>query len=324
MNILVTGGVGYIGSCLLSMLRDEEFMDDGVIRSLDNNSGKEHLKVKRTFDGDKRYQLIKGDIRRRDDVKKSLNDIEAVVHLAAVSGFEACTNNTHEAILTNIYGTQTILEAAENSNVERIIFASSAAVYGNPEKYPIIEEERLKPLNLYGVTKVVGEQLTKIYNNDYGLCTTILRLSNVYGLGIYACWNTVAHLFVKAATEGKPMIIYGSGKQARNFVHVRDVSNAIIECLKAEEKNIRGEVFNIGGWENININELAHQVRHLVKKEKRKSTAVIHAPPRSEETYAMNFQYSIGRAKQVLGYNPHFDLKKGILELINHDRNTKI
>ncbi len=318
MNVLVTGGVGYIGSCLLSMLREEGSVVNNIIRSLDCNCGKECLEVKRRFEGDKRYQIIVGDIRQHHDVKKSLDNIDVVIHLAAISGLQACMKNPADAIATNIYGTQKILEMAVNSDVERMIFASSAAVYGNPAKYPITEERQLKPLSLYGITKTAGEQLIDSYHNNYGLCTTVFRLANVYGLGVYTLWNTVTSLFVKAAVEGESMVIYGSGKQARNFVHVKDVAGAIIRCLKTGKKSIAGETFNVGGRESISIKELGNLILHLAQEESLKTVEFTHAPPRLGETYTPNFQYSITKAERILGYSPSVTLKEGIAELIHY------
>lgn len=321
MNILVTGGIGYVGSCLLSMLKEDEFSRTNIIRSLDKNRNLKFAEVKRELETDERYQLIVGDITRNKDVEKSLDNIDTIVHLAAISGLEECMKDPSNAILTNIYGTQKVLELAVKSNVERVVFASSAAVYGNPGKEPIVEERRLKPLNLYGITKAAGEQLIEAYHENYGLCTTILRLANVYGLGIYTLWNTVTTRFIKLAIEEKPLEIYGSGEQARNFVHVRDVVSVIISCLKAKEESIKGEIFNIGGRKSISINEHAGQILRLVKKKSGKSTSIIHTPPRLGETYTPYFQYSIKKAEERLRYNPRVGPEEGITELIHYIEN---
>lgn len=318
MNVLVTGGVGYIGSCLLSMLGEEDSMISNIIRSLDCNSGKKHSEIKSRFKADKRYQIILGDIRQHHDVKKSLDSINVIIHLAAISGLEACAKNPADAITTNIYGTQKVLEMAVNLDVERIIFASSAAVYGNPKKYPITEEGHVKPLSLYGITKAAGEQLIDSYHSNYGLSTTIFRLANVYGLGIYTQWNTVTPIFVKAAIEGKNMVIYGSGKQARNFVHVKDVAGAIIKCLKTGKKSVAGEVFNIGGKKSISINELGNLILRLAQKESMRKVELTHTSPRLGETYTPNFQYSITKAKRILDYSPFVTLEEGIKDLIHY------
>ncbi|MFX1487223.1 MAG: NAD-dependent epimerase/dehydratase family protein [Promethearchaeota archaeon] len=324
MNILVTGGVGYIGSCLLSMLGKEGFVRNSIIRSLDNNCSSEYSEVKRRFEGDKRYQFLIGDVTKDEDVRNSIEDIDTIVHLAAISGLDPCMKDPRNAILTNVYGTQRVLELAAKSDVKRIAFASSAAVYGNPGKGPIIEEGELRPLSLYGITKVAGEQLVKTYNENHGLCLTVLRLANVYGLGIYTLGNTVTTRFVKAAVEGKPLEIYGSGEQVRNFVHVTDVARAIIKCMNAKEKIINGEVFNIGGRKSFRINEHAGHILRLVKKELGKSANVIHTSPRSGESYTQNFEYSIEKAEKLLGYNTCVTLEEGISELIHYIKNPAI
>ena len=321
MNILVTGGIGYVGSCFLSMLKEDEFTKMSIIRSLDKNRNLKYPEVKPEFEGDKRYQLIVGDITNKRDVRKSLDNIDTIVHLAAISGLDACMKDPSNAILTNIYGTQNILELAIKLNIERVVFASSAAVYGNPGKEPIVEEKRLRPLNLYGITKVAGEQLIETYHENYGLCTTILRLANVYGLGIYTLGNTVTTRFIRAAIEGQPLTIYGSGEQARNFVHVRDVARGIIECLKAKEKTVKGEIFNIGGRKSPSVNELARWILSLTEKKLGKVSDITYTSPRSGETYTPSFEYSIEKAERLLGYKSHIKLEDGILELIDFFKN---
>ncbi|MDH5461867.1 MAG: GDP-mannose 4,6-dehydratase, partial [Candidatus Bathyarchaeota archaeon] len=167
MNILVTGGAGYIGSGLLLKLGEE--FPEATITSMDNlTTGDyrhiEHLKK------DKRYRLLIGDIRKKSDTKRAIaQDTSMIIHLAAMPGVKSCNDQPKEAIETNIYGTHLLLEEAVNHNVKKFVFTSSAAVYGTPEEHPIRERHPLKPINLYGVTKVSGEKLVNGHHITSGL-----------------------------------------------------------------------------------------------------------------------------------------------------------
>ena len=156
MNILVTGGAGYIGSGLLVKLG--KGFPDATITSLDNLEGGDYRYVD-YLRKERRYRLLVGDIRKKSDVQKAVTkDTAIIMHLAAIPGVKPCRDQPKKAIETNIYGTHLLLEEAVNRNVERFIFTSSAAVYGTPQQQPITEEHPLNPINLYGVTKVSGEK----------------------------------------------------------------------------------------------------------------------------------------------------------------------
>lgn len=168
-----------------------------------------------------------------------------MVHLAAVSGLENCRRNPDGAVLTNVLGTRNVLEAARKFDIQRVVFTSSAAVYGMPVTTPVGEDHPLRPMNLYGVTKLAGESLMRAYYDVYGLETVVLRLRNVYGVGVFTRWRTVVPRFVRQAMEGKPLTVYGDGWQTRDFVHVLDVVEAIRLVLRAEKGIVAGETFNV-------------------------------------------------------------------------------
>jgi len=149
-----------------------------------------------------RVKLAVGDIcdsEKLEEVLREGEGVSAVVHLAAVSGIEECQRSPREAVLTNVYGTHNVLEVARKYDVGNVVFASSAAVYGNSVKTPIGEDHPLSPTNLYGVTKLAAEGLLESYHVSYGLGTVILRFGNVYGVGVYTHWETVIPKFVRQA-----------------------------------------------------------------------------------------------------------------------------
>jgi UDP-glucose 4-epimerase len=314
MDILVTGGAGYIGSGLLIKLGEE--FPEATITSIDNlDMGDycyiDHLKK------DKRYRLLAGDIRKKSDIRKAITqDTIMIMHLAAVSGVKACEKQPKKAIDTNIYGTHLLLEEAANHNVERFIFASSAAVYGIPQEQPITEEHPLKPINLYGITKLGGEKLVNACHINTGLTTTILRLSNVYGVGIYTRWDTVIPRFVWQATKNQPLTIRADGEQQRNFVHVQDTIDAFIRCLKAPKQAVAGEIFNIGG-EALSVSRIAEIIIQEGQQKLGKKISKVFVPPLLGEVYTRQFNYSSEKVSQKIGYKQKKELSKAISELFD-------
>ncbi len=320
MNILVSGGAGYIGSGLLLKLGEE--FPEATVTSLDNlTTGDyhhvEHLKK------DKRYSLLIGDIRRKSDLKKAvIPDTSMIIHLAAMPGVKLCNDQPKNAIDTNIYGTHLLLEEAVDHNVERFIFTSSAAVYGTPQEQPISEKHPLKPINLYGVTKVSAEQLVNGCHVTRGLNTTILRLSNVYGLSAYTKWKTVIPRFVWQAVHNKPLTVRADGKQQRNFVHVQDVIDTIIQCLKAPQQAVAGETFNIGG-EALSVNQIAKNVVQEGRRRLGKEVLRVYTQLKLGEVYTPEFNYDWKKASQQIGYERKREVSLGVSELFEYALKVK-
>jgi len=320
MDILVTGGAGYIGSGLLLKLSEE--FPEATITSLDNLATGDYRYVEH-LKKDKRYRLLVGDITRKSDLKKAIiPDTSMIAHLAAMPGVKLCNEQPENAINSNIYGTHLLLEEAINHNVERFIFTSSAAVYGTPQQQPIIEEHPLKPINLYGVTKVSAEQLLNACHTTRGLNTTILRLSNVYGLSAYTKWKTVIPRFVWQAVHNEPLTIRADGKQQRNFVHVQDVIDATIQCLKAPKQAISGETFNIGG-EALSVNQIVKTVVQEVSRRLGKKVLEVYTPLESGEVYTSEFDYDWKRATQKIGYEQKREVSRGVSELFDYALKVK-
>ncbi len=315
MDILVTGGAGYVGSGLI--LKLGEAFPEATIKSIDNLSIGDYRYIQH-LKKDKRYHLLVGDVTKKSDLRKVITeDLTAIIHAAAVPGVETCNKQPRNAIGTNIYGTHLLLEEAVKRNVERFIFTSSAAVYGTPKKRPITETHPLKPMNLYGVTKAAAEMLLNAKQNAQGLNTTILRLSNVYGLSVYTEWKTVIPRFVWQAVKGEPLTIRADGKQQRDFVHVDDIVNAVVRCLEAPLQKVAGETFNIGG-EALSVNKIAELVIREAKKRVNKKTTKVFTSLKGGEVYTPQFEYSHERASEKIGYEPRREMLKGVSELFDY------
>lgn len=311
MKILVTGGAGYVGSTLVDLLsqRGEE------VRSIDNYVRGKYEKIKE-LDEREGVEFLNGDIQSDKKVEKAMEGRDAVVHLAALPGLELCAKNPRKAITTNIYGTWNLLQKAVQQGIERFIFASSAAVYGIPQEFPIKESEPREPINLYGVTKATSERLVNLMNKKADIATVTLRFANIYGMGWYTHWETVVPKFVRLAVHGKALPVYGNGKQTRDFIHVKDVAEGIIHCLQGKEEQINGETFNLGSGKATSINQVANIVQKKFSKLTGRQVEVRHTEKREGEPYLPNFRFAIDKIKEHLGFEPEIVLDAGIEELI--------
>jgi UDP-glucose 4-epimerase len=320
MNILVTGGAGYIGSGLLLKLGEE--FPEATITSLDNLTTGDYRYVEHVKEN-RRYRLLVGDIREKSDIEKAVTpDTIIIIHLAAMPGVKFCNEHPKNAINTNIYGTHLLLEEAVNHDVERFIFTSSAAVYGTPQQQPISETHPLKPINLYGVTKVSAEQLVNGCHVTRDLNTTILRLSNVYGLSAYTKWKTVVPRFVWQAVHDESLTVRADGKQRRNFVHVQDVIDAVLQCLKAPQQAVAGETFNIGG-EALSVNQIAKTVIQEAGRRLGKKTSKVYTTLELGEVYTSEFNYNWERASEKIGYEQKREVSLGVSELFDYALKVK-
>jgi UDP-glucose 4-epimerase len=233
--------------------------------------------------------------------------------MAALSDLDTCNDNPEEAVSVNVYGTHQVLEAAERNRVHRVIFCSSAAIYGVPSSLPVTERHALHPLNLYGVTKLAGEKLIDAYHMISGIETINLRFGNVYGVGLYTSWVGVIPKFVTLGLEGRPLTVYGDGESTRDFVHVEDITHAIVLSLLTP--SIKSEALNIGS-ETITVNKIAEIVSREIEEATKKHVSIAHLPPRQGET--KEFSYDASKIKRVLGFEPKWKLRDGIKQIIRY------
>ena len=291
-RVLVTGGAGFIGSHLCEGLLARGFS----VRVLDSlvYGRREWVPVACEF--------IEGDIRDVAACHRAAKGIDAVLHCAAMSrsgpsqeAIETCTGS-------NITGTQNILLAARDAGVKRVIYSGSSTYYGNRTP-PHRESDPPDLLNIYGLTKRVGEQYALMFDEQFNLPSIVLRYFNVYGprqpeSGAYAL---VLGIFLKRKSEGKPLEIHGDGRQRRDFIHVRDVVAANIAAL---ESSVRGEVFNVGSGTSLSVQELADMISpHQVHTEARKND--------SAATLA-----DISKIQAMLGWSPKISFCDGLKELL--------
>ena len=303
-SVLVTGGAGFIGSHLVDRLVAEGF-EVGVLDNL--STGKpENLKY-HLENGSLRF--VRGDLLDGQAVREALKNAEAVFHLAAITSVPYSVKHPDATRRVNVEGTRSLLEACLRKGVERFIYVSSCAVYGEPEYLPVDEKHPARPISPYAETKLEAERLCREFQEKYGLKTTIVRPFNVYGPRMRGGqYGGVIARFIERLRSNKPPIIYGDGRQTRDFIHVWDVVNALMLTLNCQ--NAAGEMFNVASGVATSIVELAKLVMQLLGADGLKP---IFRPARGgdiRQSYA-----DIRKAKAWLGYEPRISLKEGITAL---------
>ncbi len=307
-KILITGGAGYIGS-----LAARKFLEDGYeVRVLDNFLYGSRDNLEQIRDD---IEIFEGDIRNIEDTKKAVEGVDKVLHLAAISSIPLCSKDPDLAIDTNIKGTKNVLEACLDKNIEKILYANGAAgIYGKIVETPVTEKHPAKPVSSYGVTKYGGELFMSAYYETHGLPTITFRQSNVYGPSPGMKINSVIQIFVNKCLKNEKIEIFGSGNQIRNFIFIEDLIDAY---KKALESNVKGEVFNVGGFENISINDLAE----LIVKVTGSNTEISHKEMNREEIENLGFKLSFEKAEKMFGFKPKHSLEEGIRKLVEYMKN---
>lgn len=255
------------------------------------------------------FTLIKGDIINLADVKKAVKNVSVVFHLAAIVNVQLSVKNPELTRKVNVDGTLDVLEASLAENVDRFIYLSTCAVYGEAQYLPIDEEHPIMPLSSYGASKFEAENLCRDYSYTYGFKTCCLRLFNVYGPrqggGPYA---GVIRSFIDNLKRSRPFIIYGDGNQIRDFIHVGDVVDACLAVMEKRPKTY--EAFNIGTGKPTSINELANTLMKISSK----YVKLIYKSSRKGDI--QNSYADIGKARKILGFKPKIELEDGLKDLI--------
>ena len=305
MRVLVTGSAGFIGSHLVNRLAER---GDEIVALDDLSTGQ--LGNITDYLGRSNFKFVKGDIRDKKLVRDCASRVDSVVHLAAISSVPYSVQNPLETHQVNVTGTLNLLEACVNDGVEKFIYASSCAVYGDAKKLPISEDHPLDARSPYAESKIAAEEYCHVFRKRYKLQTVSVRAFNVYGPGQRKSdYGGVLTRFVGRMENGEPPIIYGDGEQSRDFVHVYDIVTALIRIL--EDKGQSSEVYNLGSGRAVTINQLASILQQTLHREDLKP---IHMPPRAGDI--KQSQADISRAQSELGFRPHISLEEGLRRLV--------
>jgi UDP-glucose 4-epimerase len=308
MKYLVTGGAGFIGSHIVSTL-----LDQGVaVRVLDNFSTGRRETVGtliRQFGSD-RLEVLEGDLRDASLIKEAVRGIDIIFHEAAFVSVPQSMHEPQECFDVNLTGTSLLFDAARKAGVRRVVLASSAAVYGESEALPLVEESPLQPKSPYAVSKRVNEMFAELFTNSLDLEVAALRYFNVYGPrqrpdSMYAA---AVPIFVRRLLDGRPVTIYGDGRQTRDLINVHDVVRA--NLLASEHPNAPGKVFNICTGDETRLLDLVDVLYGLFPN----VPAPEFAAPRAGDIYR-----SVGspqKAVDVMGFKVQVSLQDGLKETV--------
>ena len=296
MKVLVTGGAGFIGSHIVDTLIESGY-EVVVVDNLSTGK-KEYLHDKAVF-----YNLELHSKQLDGVFAKELPDF--VIHAAAQVDVSISINDPYYDAYSNILGTIHLLDLCREYQVKKVIYASSCAVYGETGDYSIQESSIIQPISFYGASKYTPEQYIQLYQKLYGLSFTILRYANVYGpRQTPKGEGGVISIFVKKLLKNENPIIYGDGTQTRDFVYVKDVAHANLLALTKGEN----QIFNVSLNKKTSINELFLLLSLLIPH----SAVPIYKPSRNGDILYSRLDNQ--KAKELLGWQPEFDLFKGLSE----------
>jgi UDP-glucose 4-epimerase len=304
-RILVTGGAGFIGSHLVERL----LADGHAVRVLDDFSTgrRDNLGFARPMD---EVEVTAGDIRDLAAVRAAMRDIDGVFHEAALVSVPRSVECPELSSAINAHGTARVFDAARRAGVQRVVFASSAAVYGDADAVPVSERAPARPASPYGLDKLYTEQLGALYHALYGLETVPLRYFNVFGprQDPSSVYSGVISVFVARLLAGEPLTIYGDGTQSRDFVYVADVVEANMRAMFGAYPG--PAPLNVACGERVTINDLAALLGEVLGV----TPSIVHEPTRAGEI--AQSQADIAAIRAALGYAPGWTVRAGLEALV--------
>jgi nucleoside-diphosphate-sugar epimerase len=328
-KVVITGGAGFIGS----KLGYDLFKDGFKVTLLDDISFGYESNL--TMNGETFGEFVQQDVRSRDLVQY-LEGADCVFHLAAISALPVCQSEPDRAISINVGGTASVLEAARQAGVRRVVLASTSAIYENNTKFPCSEDDPVEPNLLYSVSKLCAEHLCKAFSNVYGMEIAITRYYNVYGPNQDVQRQSppfVGYVIRELLTNKRP-ILHSDGKQQRDYVYIDDVNNLNRLCMTQPEAV--GQTFNVASGHSYSVNEIFEMVAELLgsnlKPVFRESTQFWNEyPSLFNGVYPLHGQriakevdkFTLGstcKARETLGWQANTPIRDGLKTTIDHAR----
>lgn len=314
-NILITGGLGFIGTNLIRRLLKTTSFTITILDKLSYPKKSHNLPSDKTTKG--RVKIVDGDVLKKRVVKNLAEDAFAIVHMAANTHTFDSLTSTLPAVMTNVVGTTIMLEAALKNQVEKFILFSSSGVYGNKIKgIPMDENHPLIPVNPYGASKLAADRIAYSFFLTNKLPVVILRPFNIYGP--YQSTKKMIPLFITRLIKNLPIYLNHAGKQKRDWLYVEDLVNALDLIIKAPKEKVAGEIFNVGRGETNTVAETAK----LLLKKLHKNRDLIQISKSSQPEVLGNVGIS-KRIKQVLGWTPRHSLEEGLDKTIKWYLNNR-
>jgi UDP-glucuronate 4-epimerase len=306
MNVLVTGGAGFIGSHVVDRL----LARGDAVTVLDDFNDYYDPRLKRlnvAAFGD-RARVVEGDIRDPQLVNSvfAQGAFDAVVHLAARAGVRPSLAEPALYVETNVMGTQHLLEAARKTGVGRFVFASSSSVYGNNQQVPFAEDHPVShPISPYAATKLAGEALAHVYHHLYGMSVVCLRFFTVYGPRQRP--DLAIRKFTRAILEGKPIDMYGDGETARDYTYIDDILQGVMAAL---DRPLGYEIINLGESRTVTLRALVELIEQATGQH-----AIVRKQPPQPGDVALTYA-DISKARRLLGYQPAVPIEDGIKRFV--------
>ncbi len=300
MRVLVTGGAGFIGSNIVRRLLDEGHQ--AVVLDDVSSGFRENLVPGVPF--------VEADVRDGESVAAAMRGCDVALHLAASVGNARSIEDPVKDAQINVVGTINVLEAARREGLRRIVFSSSAGIFGELKTLPIAEDHPQEPDSPYGASKLAAEKLCLVYNKLYGMRNVCLRYFNVYGLNQrYDAYGNVIPIFADRILRGIPMTVFGDGEQTRDFVNARDVAAANIAAATAGD-GVSGPL-NVGSGTRVTINDLAAMMQRGAGRD----VGVHYGAPRKGDV--RDSLAATDAARAAFGYAPTVDLEEGLREYLS-------
>lgn len=300
--IVVTGGSGFIGTHLCKLLSSQGH----EVRVIDLMPPPFGIKA----------EFVRASVLDTARLSKLFDGAKSVVHLAALVDVQSSLSDPFSDFQVNVQGTLNVLEVARRAGIKKVAYASSAAVYGEPEALPIIESHSTLPISPYGLSKLSSERYVLLYNKLYGMENVALRLFNIYGTGQHegSPYSGVITKFAEAIHSGKQPLIYGTGKQTRDFLHADDVAHAFLLALESDGCDTP---LNIGSGKEVSIIDLLGAMCSVCGKAPNPK----FLPERKGDIKRSVADISL--AKRKIGFYPKMDLSCGLKEvLLQENRQT--
>jgi len=315
MKILITGGAGFIGSNIVEALLKKKNVS--LVRVLDNLSTGFISNIE-PFLAHPKLEFVKGDIQEYDTCVKACKGIDCLSHQAALVSVPKSIQDPLSNNAININGTLNLLSSAKEAGVQRIVFATSAAVYGDSQTLPKVEEDLGKLLSPYALAKYVNELYASIYSDLYGLEFIGLRYFNVFGQrqDPSSAYASVIPIFIKKALYNDAPTINGDGSFSRDFVHVQDVVQANLLGLFTQEEKAINKIYNIGRGEQTTLNQLWQYIKAISDC----SVNAIHGEARIGDI--PHSLADISKAQSLLDFHPKVSIKEGLEQTMDYYQQT--
>ena len=313
ITVLITGGAGFIGSNLCEYFLSKEY----YVVCFDNFATGHRNNIEE-FLGNKNFKLIEGDIRNLEQCNEAVQNVDYVLHQAALGSVPRSINDPIASNEVNVSGFLNMLVASKNAGVKRFVYAASSSTYGNSESLPKVEDIIGKPLSPYAITKYVNELYAEIFSNSYGLETIGLRYFNVFGRrqdpnGAYAA---VIPKFVMQLMQHESPVINGDGNYSRDFTYIDNVIQMNELAMTTKNPEAINTVYNTAYGDRTTLNDLIKYLKEYLSEFDKKIPTItaIHGPNRAGDV--PHSLASIDKAKQLLNYNPQYSFQNGLKEAV--------